>query len=148
MFKTSDAIKFVNEKFSRIDKAIVSRLQLIGEQFVRDARTKTKEQGGFGDQTGNLRSSIGFVILKDGETTHEDFQLASGGTDRETGLLRGKAEIAKLKGKYPSGYVLLCVAGMEYAADVEKKNKDVITGSSLIAREALNKAIQTIKDKI
>jgi hypothetical protein len=52
-----------------------------------------------------------------------------------------------LKSKYLSGYVLIICTGMKYAAAVESKGKDVITGSSLIAKAELNKMLKDLKKK-
>lgn len=59
----------VKKQIAVIDQAIFSRLIRIGNNFVNNARSG----GGYKDQTGNLRSSIGFIILKDGEIVYETF---------------------------------------------------------------------------
>ena len=41
--------------------------------------------------------------------------------------------VTELAHRYPKGMILVIVAGMEYAAAVESKGYDVITGSSLFA---------------
>ena len=85
----------------------------------------TKSQGGFGDVTGNLRSSIGYFILKDGKIIIENRKLSTKGTDKITGY--GAAihllnEVQKI-----TGYQLIGVAGMGYAAYVESLGYNVIT---------------------
>jgi hypothetical protein len=134
-FTNADLDKMFAIRINRIEDAVLSRLTFIGETFVNSAR----EKGAYSDQTGNLRSSIGFIVLKNGKVINENFQLAEKGTDKTKGLNSGKAYIKKLKEKFKKGYVLICVAGMDYAAAVESKGKDVITGSSIEAEQELDK---------
>jgi len=132
---------FVRREVQKIEAAILSRLLRIGENFIKNARSL----GNYKDQTGNLRSSIGYVIMKDGEQISISFPGKS-----SVGSSQGKTIAEKLKRKYSKtkGMVLICIAGMEYAAAVESRGKDVITGSTIIAKEELKKAIKSIQDKV
>lgn len=143
-FNVNDIEKAVQERLDRIENAIIETLGFIGESFVRDAR----ENANFTDRTGNLRSSIGFVILKNGQVIDQNFEEAGVGPDRQTGKLKSIDVAYKKAADFPKGFVLIVVAGMEYAAAVESKNFDVITGSSLIAEDALRKAVKSLGDKI
>ena len=120
-----------------LDNAVFFALQRIGEQFVADARNN----GNYTDQTGNLRSSIGYVILLNGNQLSENFEGNS------KGVQFAKRTVANIKGKYSRGYVLIGVAGMDYAAAVESKGFHVITGSANVAQEALKRAMERIKIK-
>lgn len=127
-----DQIKsFVNTRLANFNSAILQTYQFAGEEFVRNARIKTAADGGFNDITGNLRSSIGYIILQNGKQIYQNFEEAPIGTDRETGKAQGLIYAIELASTYSKGIVLICVAGMDYAAAVESKGKDVITGSSL-----------------
>jgi len=148
------------KQMAKIEAATLSRLQRIGEQFVADARN----DGTYKDQTGNLRNSIGYVILKNGEQLQDNFRLAAkveveitrgknkGKKKTTKGSANGKekamALIEELKANFPRGYVLIVVAGMDYAAAVESKGKDVLTGSSKKATASLRTAMQSIQGKI
>lgn len=107
---------------------------------MRNARTNAN----FTDQTGNLRSSIGYLLLKDGKPIDEDFTASPIGTDRETGKKKGY-EFALSKFKQEKGYVLILVAGMQYAAAVESKGFDVITTSSFLAKDSVQKLFEDLK---
>lgn len=100
-------------------KAFINAFAYIGETFINKAR----RQGTYTDRTGNLRSSVGYVILIDGKIYQGRF----------TGTAEGEADSIALAlaigGKLP-GIVLICMAGMAYAAAVESKGYDVITGST------------------
>lgn len=134
-------------RVERINEAVLNRLIYVGETFVNNARNKNRSDGGFGDVTGNLRSSIGYAVLFNGKLVKgSDFNPVSSGAK---GSQNGKAYLKSLYKNYKdAGFVLIVVAGMDYAAALESKGKDVITGSSLIAEEELKTALANIKNKI
>lgn len=143
-FSDADVKKVLNERLKRIDTVVINYLTLIGEQFVRDAR----ENGDYNDITGNLRSSVGYIILKNGATIAENFQQSERGTDKTEGVSKAKVFIAEIASNFKTGYALIVVAGMEYAAAVESRGRDVLTASSIKAKNSLRKAIREIKKKI
>ena len=96
----------------------------IGIEFMNAARQNAQ----FTDHTGNLRSSIGYCILLDGEVIDEGYDGRT--TDGE---IQSKRIVRELAEGYNQGYVLIGIAGMEYAAAVESKGFDVITGSTPLA---------------
>lgn len=138
-FTRADIDRMIREKLERIETAVLLRLQRIGEQFITDARTN----GNYTDRTGNLRSSIGYLVLKNGE------QYADGGFQQIKGGIEGKAKgmsiLREAATRFPKGYVLIVIAGMEYAAAVEAKGKDVLTGSSQVAVIELKRAMERIR---
>lgn len=144
-FTRTDIRAMLDARRANIKRAILSRLQFVGEDFVKNAREKTREQGGFGDVTGNLRSSIGYIVMDHGKIVSQGFQSFSGGSQ---GMAKAKQLTQRLSSQFPDGYALIVVAGMEYAASVENLyHKDVITGSSLIAEAKLKQALARIKEK-
>ncbi|WP_316778414.1 hypothetical protein [Pedobacter antarcticus] len=138
-FTNADVRKAMQIQLERIETAIVSRLRYIGETFVNNARMN----GEYTDQTGNLRSSIGYIVLKNGKVFHENFEKAGKGNDK--GVSTAKDYITQLKLKFGKGYVLIVVAGMDYAAAVESKGKDVLTASSIIAKKELIAATRSFR---
>ncbi len=115
-----------------VKKKFIEVLEYIGEEFIERAR----KQGEYTDRTGNLRSSIGYMVVKNGEVVSEGFK----GTGE--GMQKGK-EVASEQASN-DGYVLICVAGMEYAAAVESKGYDVITGTAKQESKELKKLLQEI----
>ena len=67
------------------DKMLVF-LQAGGEKFIEVAR----RSGSYKDQTGNLRSSIGYIIAKNGKVVAENFTESEKGTDKTTGKYKGR----------------------------------------------------------
>ena len=99
---------------NRAEERMLKLLQGAGEKFVEVAR----KSASFDDHSGNLRSSIGYVIAKDGEVLTENFQESDKGTDKITGKYKGHRLAKEVSLSHTGGYVLVGVAGMEYAAAV------------------------------
>jgi len=130
-FTINSIFKRIDEfKNSRIKKAI-DTLSYAGEEFVKAANLVDT----YKDRTGNLRASIGYVVLHDGKDV---FKKTTGAKD-DGG--KGKAQAQKMTDefarKFNKGLVLVCFAGMEYAAAVEALNYDVITGSVPLANNLI-----------
>lgn len=139
-FDVSSIMKGVNSQIQRMEEYILNELNYVGLEFVRNARIKAD----FTDRTGNLRSSIGYIILKNGKIVSENFEDADQGTDKATGKAKG-LEFAFENNEAFIGYALIVVAGMQYAVFVESKGYDVITGSSLIADQELKEVFQRLE---
>jgi hypothetical protein len=156
-FSKKDIEADIKSREDRIEQALLARLQFVGEKFIVEARSTNT----YKDRTGNLRNSIGYIILKNGEQLFDNFtrsasieavnpktgktKITKGSTDGVTTGHRIAAEIGK---RYPSGFVLIVVAGMDYAAAVESKGFDVLTGSSVIAQTNLEKGLKELIKKI
>src|SRR5690606_15824926 len=82
---------------------------------------KMRAGGGYDDDTGQLRSSTGGIIYRDGKVLHEDFKLAPYGTDKQPGLQEGK-ERAFAEMRESKGWGITLIAGMEYASWVQDKH--------------------------
>lgn len=125
LWKKSDIRKLFDKLGERAEFVIMDLLQRTGEEFVKVARLS----GQYIDHTGNLRSSIGYVIVKDGEIIGKDFKLSEKeGSDKQTGKREGEQLAMDLVKTFTKGYVLIGVAGMKYAVFVEAmENKDVLT---------------------
>ena len=136
-FDTEEIKRNIQDRLDKIEAAIINRLKYTGEEFVKNARTNAN----FKDHTGNLRASIGYAILKNGERVEESITGGVGGTAATN-------VISEVGAAFPKGFVLLVVAGMEYAAAVESQSLDVLTSSSLLAEAALKQAIAALNNKI
>ena len=130
----------IQEYAKRVDMAIVSRLTFIGETFIINARAS----GAYMDQTGNLRSSIGYIVQKDGKKrAGSAFEKYANGAE---GQKSGAAFMKGLRAKYDTGYVLIVCAGMQYAASVESMGKDVLTASSTQAKKDLEQIFKNVRE--
>lgn len=145
-FTKADVKRAILVRKQALRRALLSRFELVGWEFVKAAREKTADQGGFNDVTGNLRSSIGFAIVDHAVIVDENYEAANNG--QSGGIDEAKSFIRELASNFEDGYALIVVAGMGYAAAVESRGKDVITGSSLEAEATLKAAINNLKSKV
>ena len=126
----------INNRIDRfvlsIEQRIISTLAMVGESFANDA----KKFGSYTDHTGNLRSSVGYIVARDGSILVGKFEGTS------EGKAQGQKIAEDVLRENPKGFVLIGIAGMEYAAAVESKGKDVITGSVPAAKDLLRKKIK------
>src|SRR5438046_5197579 len=80
-----------------LESMVFTRLKQIGETFVTNARLN----GAYADQSGNLRSSVGYVILKNGIQVFGTFP----GRTAE-GIAAAKKLVARLSKKHDTGFLL------------------------------------------
>ena len=59
----SEVDAYLEEQIQRIEQQTIYNLSYVGERCLNEARSTNS----YKDQTGNLRSSIGYVIVKDGK---------------------------------------------------------------------------------
>lgn len=130
----------------RAEERIYRLLQRAGEEFVKIARKK----GNYQDHTGNLRSSIGYVIVKDGDILTESYKLSDKkGSDKHTGLREAKRLVSELASIYPDGWVLIGVAAMPYAVYVEAiDNLDVASVATEHTEAWIKKQSKVLFDKL
>lgn len=114
----------------RAEEKMLQILQRAGEEFVKIARQNAPSNS-FYDHTGNLRSSIGYVIVRDGKVVGYSFGKSNKGTDGSEGVNKGFQVAKGIALSYRKGLVLIGVAGMEYALHVESiEGKDVISSAT------------------
>lgn len=137
----SEIDKLLKKKIAELENAVVRRLEYIGMFCIAEARASDK----YTDQTGNLRSSIGFSVLKNGkEVKSFGFELVKNGQD---GQKEGKEFLTEIAKGYNEGIVLIVVAGMNYAAYVEAKGLNVLASSEIKAKEVAKKMIEVLGKK-
>ncbi len=124
-----------------IEKRQIQRLQYLGEQCV----TKARLDGDYMDQTGNLRSSIGYVVFSNGTAIHQSFEQTGAGLK---GKNEGRAVAFKVGAKFKDGICLVVVAGMNYALAVESRGRDVLTSTELFAKQEMPKILAQLKINI
>lgn len=137
-FTPADIERMLQEKIAKYQEKIVRILRIVGEKCINEARTN----GSYQDQTGNLRSSIGYIVLKDGKPIEKGgFKLTKSGGN---GQKEGETFINKVISQYPSGFVLVVVAGMKYAAYVEARNYNVLSSAELLAEKEVPKLLKAL----
>src|SRR6476660_8924121 len=102
-FNRAKIESYIRGRVGVIEQVLINRLQFVGEKFIVNARSNDT----YKDRTGNLRSSIGYIIVKDGDQIEEKFP-----GDKSEGVKHGRAIAEDAKSNFPTGLVLICVAGM------------------------------------
>ena len=111
----------------------IAVLQRAGEEAINIARDGNSKSGkDWKDQTGNLRSSIGYLVCENG------VPILGGGFQQKLstatdGPTKGKSYAAELAST-TSGLALVVVAGMSYAVYVADKGYDVLSSSQIRAQ--------------
>lgn len=130
----------------RVERLTIRALSYLGEQCVSRVRDREGNKSWY-DQSGNLRSSVGYVIAYNGNIIqYSDFNQIKQGSE---GVSVGKNLAKELVKRYPNDYVLVIVAGMNYAEYVERKdNKDVLASTELWAMDQVPKMLEKLKRQI
>lgn len=127
---------------------IVKTLAYVGEQCVTIARED--HAGNWNDVTGNLRSSIGYVVLVDGKPANAEglenqfrrFPTQKG--DGSKGQEEAEKLLRSLQSTYDKGVVLIVVAGMKYASYVEDvRHKVVLSEARLLAEQLVSQLLRS-----
>lgn len=125
--KMKDAEEAILQKFLRV-------LRYCGEMAVTEARMS----GNYQDQTGNLRSSIGYVIAINGKIIEDNFEGSAEGQNVGKNIAR---EIAR---SIPD-IALIVVAGMKYASHVESKGRNVLTSAEQLANNIVPNLLKQLR---
>lgn len=132
---------YVEEELQKRIESVIESFEYIGEKCIKVARDKVQPiPKDFKDQSGNLRSSVGYAILDDGELVQEP-TVVSIVKDGKDGAKRAKEYIGKLQKEYNDGLVLIVVAGMDYAAYVQAKGYDVLVSADMKMEEMVERMV-------
>lgn len=128
-----------------LQQEIYRSLSYLGEQCIKRIRDRSGENSWF-DQTGNLRSSIGYAVYGKGRKIIEsEFEVVKVGSQ---GASKGKMMIDELASKYAEVFALVVVAGMDYADAVEARdNKDVLASTELLAKSKVQEYLDKAKER-
>lgn len=125
-------VRVITDKLTAEAKAklrvIANVLCYVGEQCITEARNG----GTYEDQTGNLRSSIGYAVLMNGQVIQSDSvdKIKNGDEGVSEGLQYLQERVRKASKK---GVCLIVIAGMNYAEYVEAKGYVVLSSAELKA---------------
>lgn len=142
-FNINDIDATFKALLAEVDRQLIESLTSVGEEAVKLAKMIPPERG-FKDRTGNLRSSIGYVVLVDGKPVNVAFAAVKGG---HAGVNEGQ-RLALQVGSKTEGYALVVVAGMNYAVHVESKGRDVLTSAEKFAEKEVAKHLADLVTNI
>ncbi len=136
----------IDRRLNNLLRSMVNVLCYAGEEVIKYARNPNRKR--YTDQTGNLTSSIGYVVLWDGKVVKQSDFSPVRGARKKTGLdgtKRGRAFLKQLIAENGTGLVLIVVAGMPYAAYVEARGYDVLDSAEIKANEIVKRLLSKLK---
>lgn len=138
----------VDRRLNALYNALTNVLIYAGEEVVKYARDPNRKR--YKDRTGNLTSSIGYVVLRDGKVMQEsDFTPVRGDASAKgaklSGSKSGREFLKKLIAENNEGLVLIVVAGMPYAAYVEAMGLDVLDSAEIKAGEIVKRMLNKLR---
>ena len=144
--KLSEVHDMLMREAERVERLTIRALSKLGAQCVTKIRDRAGDKSWY-DQTGNLRSSVGYVIAHNKNIIqYSTFNQVNQGSE---GVKTGKDLAKELAKRYSNNYVLIVVAGMNYAEFVEAMdNKDVLASTELWAREQVPLMLEKLKRQI
>lgn len=149
LFTNAQVDLMMQEALRRVQLAIFNLFAYVGEKCVNEAR----DFGGYEDQTGALRSSVGYIVLVDGVILNENFKITERPIKKKQdmkalGLSTARTFAQQMAAKYNKGFVLVVVAGMNYAAYVEARGYNVLSSAENLARLQLPAMLEKLKRKV
>jgi hypothetical protein len=142
-FNMGDVIRALGDRHRLVENLIIQNLSYVGLHAITIAREQHTRN--YTDRTGNLRASVGYVIVKNGSIVFSggfDPAAASNRTDGDAGASEGKRIAEQLRANYRDGFVLIVVAGMYYGVYVEKRNYNVLTFTTIEAKKKANELMK------
>ncbi len=136
---------YMQGKKEVLDQLILRNLNYLGLKCVSVARSLNT----YTDRTGNLRNSIGYLVLKEGIIQDTFFEAENRGPEYKAGELPGERVgedfAKKLAEEFTEGYILVVVAGMEYASYVEDVHHlDVLQPAETMAEIEIDQIVESI----
>ena len=130
--------RYIDGRVEALKNAVVYNLHYVGEQVLNAARSRAT----YKDQTGNLRSSTGYVIAIDGRVVEmSSFEVVKNGQE---GSKSGKEYVLQTLGDFPRGIVLIVVAGKNYAQYVSDRGYPVLDTAELLARKLVPQMLKKL----
>lgn len=144
-FNMSDINSYLQKRLDTLDGLMIINLNFLGMECVNLAKSLDT----YTDRTGNLRNSIGYVVVKHGNVVSSVFEEGKRGPDFDSkevpGERVGEIFAKSLAKDFKNGYAVIVVAGMEYASYIEDvKHLDVIAPAQAFAKTRINQIAQSI----
>lgn len=131
--------KTLREEVEKQRRVLVRTMLYCAEEITNAARTTNS----YSDRTGNLRSSIGCIVVVDGRILQEyGFEQVKEGAQ---GVVDGKEFAYSLAKQYPKGVAIIAVAGKEYASYVADKGYDVLDSAEELAKKVIEQSLKDLR---
>jgi hypothetical protein len=143
-FTVADINRAMQELQNDIDAAVMDILMKCGEKFVTDAKDQINissslfPKGAYKTQTGNLKHSIGYFILRNMVVVYD--------SSNGKGSKKIISEVMRLS--LGIGWIIVGYAGMNYASYVESKGYNVISSQKETFIINLDKGLKNLSRKL
>lgn len=150
--KLSEVHDMLMRETERVERLTIRALSKLGEQCVTKIRDRAGDESWY-DHTGNLRSSVGYIVLYEGKEVQRGGFMSTSAPEGNgsKGKQEGQNYLEETAKTFAesSGFSLVVVAGMNYAEFVEAMdNKDVLSSTELWAREQVPLMLEKLKRQI
>lgn len=112
-----------------------------------DTESNKPHQPNYIDDTGYLRSSIGYAIYNNGICITQNYEPGTNGEGAAGGMEAAKRTANQVAAEYTTGIVAVVVCGADYAAAVESRGYDVLTGSTKEMQKIFKRHMESVKAK-
>ena len=124
----------------KIRERILVLFDYAGTEGVNAARLN----GSYIDDTGNLRSSVGYSVVEDGKLIKVgEFAQVKDGAE---GIEQGQKLAEQIAAEFPKGMTVVLLAGMPYASALSARGYDVIDSGILKTRRLLPELMKPFKN--
>lgn len=135
----SQISKMLREEVERHRRVLIRTMLYCAEELTNAARSTDS----YKDQTGNLRSSVGSIVIVDGRVIQEyGFDTVKSGSQ---GVTDGKEYAHSLARLFPTGIAVVVVAGKDYASYVADKGYDVLDSAEELAKQIVTKSLNDLR---
>lgn len=135
----SEIDAYIDRMTERARESLIEVLCQVGSDCINEAR----ENGDYNNPTGNLRSSIGYEVIVDGQVY--DQAVVEQTKNGVEGRAAAYSYMAKLVSEHPTGICLIVVAGMNYAFYVESLHgRNVLASAELLADRRLQHKLEQL----
>lgn len=120
-------------------RVLIRTMLYCAEEITNAARSTDS----YTDRSGNLRSSVGCIVIVDGKIIQEyGFEQIKQGAQ---GVTDGQDYAYSLARQFPKGVAIVAVAGKEYASYVADKGYDVLDSAEELAKIVVEKSLKELR---
>lgn len=136
---TKEISAILKQEAERHKRVLIRTMLYCAEEITNAARSTNS----YTDRSGNLRSSVGCIVIVDGRIIQEyGFEQVKQGAQ---GVTDGKEYAYSLAARFPKGIAIVAVAGKEYASYVADKGYDVLDSAEILAKEVVTKSLKELR---
>lgn len=140
----ANGLKALQQRLKQARDGLLDELTDILKKLGEDAAMHAKDHKGYKDRTANLKNSISYALYYNGEPIVSEIGKVQADAQKEVDARFKAYADANVQ---PQGFTLIIVAGMSYAAHVQRKGYNVLYLTRDYVQQELKQIIrETIED--